>query len=107
MLLAGMFAWTARYTLFAYWRIAGQMAWMLIGGTLSCTAFAMTSSSSPGQIYTDQIAPKPDRPCCKRKGMLVLFTPYGRWNGHWRKCRYRIEAMHTTAGIESVHGAGG
>ena len=70
MLFVGMFAWVARYALFAAGAPQG-VEWMILGGIILhgiCYDFFFVT----GQIYTDKVAPPGIR--SQAQGMLVLFT---------------------------------
>ena len=70
MLLVGMFAWVARYALFAVGAPAG-VEWMMIGGIVLhgiCYDFFFVT----GQIYTDRVASTNIRG--QAQGLLALFT---------------------------------
>jgi nucleoside transporter len=91
MLALGMLCWVTRYALFAL-GAPDQVAWMIIGGIVlhgACYDFFFVT----GQIYTDQIAPKPIR--AQAQGMLVLFT-LGVGMAIGAKVAGKVEAMHTT-----------
>ncbi|MGE3310039.1 MAG: MFS transporter [Limisphaerales bacterium] len=92
MLAVGMFAWVARYALFAIGAPA-EIRWMIIGGVLLhgiCYDFFFVT----GQIFTDQFAPRTVR--AQAQGMLVLFTlGLGMFIG--AQVAGKIEAQHTTA----------
>ena len=91
MLAIGMFAWVARYALFAF-GAPDQVAWMIILGVVLhgiCYDFFFVT----GQIYTDRVAPKQIRG--QAQGMLVLFTlGLGMFIG--AQVAGKIEAQHTT-----------
>jgi nucleoside transporter len=91
MLALGMLCWVVRYALFSL-GAPDQVAWMIIAGIVihgACYDFFFVT----GQIYTDQIAPKPIR--AQAQGMLVLFTlGVGMFFG--AQIAGKIEAMHTT-----------
>jgi len=90
MLAAGMLAWVARYTLFAF-GAADEVRWMIILGIVLhgiCYDFFFVT----GQIYTDQAAPKQVR--AQAQGLLVLFT-LGLGMAIGAKVAGRIEAQHT------------
>jgi MFS family permease len=73
MLLLGMLAWVARYFLFAYGNITGNMVYMLYGGILLhgiCYDFFFVT----GQIYVNNKAPESIR--ASAQGFLSLVT-YG------------------------------
>ncbi|WP_437225310.1 MFS transporter [Planctomicrobium sp. SH661] len=70
MLLTGMLAWVARYTLFAIGAPSGQVSLVVIGILLHgiCYDFFFVT----GQIYTDRKAPGPIR--AQAQGLLVSLT---------------------------------
>ncbi|MEO6034913.1 MAG: MFS transporter, partial [Verrucomicrobiota bacterium] len=90
MLAIGMFAWIARYALFAV-GAPDQVRWMILIGILLhgiCYDFFFVT----GQIYTDQAAPKNIR--AQAQGMLVLFTlGLGMFIG--AQVAAKVEAQHT------------
>jgi nucleoside transporter len=91
MLAVGMLCWVTRYALFSL-GAPDQVAWMIIGGIVlhgACYDFFFVT----GQIYTDQVAPKPIR--AQAQGMLVLFT-LGVGMAIGAKVAGKVEAMHTT-----------
>lgn len=80
MLLAGMAAWTARYTLFAYGN-NGSLVWMLYGGIVLhgiCYDFFFVT----GQIYVDRRAPSDLRAAAQ--GLIAFVTlGVGMFIGSW------------------------
>jgi nucleoside transporter len=92
MLAVGMFAWVARYALFAVGAPSG-VRWMIILGILLhgvCYDFFFVT----GQIYTDRVAPQAIR--AQAQGLLVLFT-LGLGMAIGAKVAGQIESQHTPA----------
>src|SRR5262245_48349227 len=94
MLLVGMAAWTARYTLFAFGD-DGALVWMLYGGILLhgiCYDFFFVT----GQIYVDQKAPGDLRAAAQ--GFIAFVTlGVGMLIGSWVSGRV-VDAFKTTDG---------
>lgn len=93
MLLVGMAAWTARYTLFAYGD-NGPLVWMLYGGILLhgiCYDFFFVT----GQIYVDRKAPGDLRAAAQ--GFIAFVTlGVGMLIGSWVSGRV-VDAFRSTA----------
>ena len=90
MLAVGMFAWVARYVLFAI-GAPDEIRWMIITGIVLhgiCYDFFFVT----GQIYTDKVADKPIR--AQAQGLLVFFTlGLGMFIG--AQVAGKIEGQHT------------
>jgi nucleoside transporter len=107
MLLAGMAAWTARYTLFAFGD-NGTLVWMLYGGIVLhgiCYDFFFVT----GQIYVDQKAPADLRAAAQ--GFIALVTlGVGMLIGSWVSGRvvdaFRSDGGHAWERIWLVPAAG-
>jgi nucleoside transporter len=108
MLLVGMAAWTARYTLFAYGN-NGPLMWMLYGGILLhgiCYDFFFVT----GQIYVDTKAPGDLRAAAQ--GFIAFVTlGVGMFIGSWASGRIvdsfsRPGAGHAWESIWMVPAAG-
>ena len=95
MLLIGMAAWAARYTLFAYGN-NGSMVWMLYGGILLhgiCYDFFFVT----GQIYVDRKAPPDLRAAAQ--GLIAFVTlGFGMLIGSWMSGRV-VDAFSVNAPI--------
>ncbi len=107
MLLVGMAAWTARYTLFAYGN-TGTLVWMLYGGILLhgiCYDFFFVT----GQIYVDRRAPGDLRAAAQ--GFIAFVTlGVGMLIGSWVSGRvvdaFRVGETHAWDRIWIVPAAG-
>ncbi len=107
MLLAGMAAWTARYTFFAFGNNA-DLVWMLYAGILLhgiCYDFFFVT----GQIYVDRKAPADLRAAAQ--GFIAFVTlGVGMFIGSWASGRvvdaFRVGAGHDWHGIWLVPAAG-
>ena len=99
MLLVGMLAWVARYTLFSL-GAPSETQWMIVAAIVLhgiCYDFFFVT----GQIYTDHKAPKPVR--AQAQGLLVMLTlGLGMLIG--AQAAGFIEGQHTTAESKELGG---
>jgi nucleoside transporter len=92
MLLIGMFAWVARYLLFAYGDNESLVGMLYLGIFLHgvCYDFFFVT----GQIYVDQVAPKEIQ--SSAQGMITLITYgvgmlIGSWSAGWFVKQYTFQ----------------